>query len=173
MKKSLKHLLIIAVICLSSANLSAQAIDPRYESIFIYNFMLYMEWPVMEKSGNFIIGILGKSQINTELSKMARLRTINGRKIEIKEYNSPDQIDKCHFFFVTRGESQNIEQVLNKVSEKNTMVIGESPGMIKKGAHINFMAINNKVKFELSKSCLKNLDIKVSSSLMKLAVLVN
>ena len=63
-------------------------------------------------------------------------------------------------------------RVIAKVKGKSTLVVTDKSGMAKQGASINFVSIDNKQKFELNKSNLAKMDLKVSSSLVQLAIVV-
>lgn len=61
-------LLGVVGLCLSS---NAWAQKSKYQSIFIYNFIKYIKWPDSYNSGNFIIGVVGNSDIVASLEQMA------------------------------------------------------------------------------------------------------
>ena len=154
-------------------NLYAQDVNSKIKSIFIYNFTKYVDWPESQKQGDFVIGILGNSNVNLikELEKMSQLSKVGTRNFVVKVYNSVDEIGKCQLLFISSDKSNSIGGAILKVSKYNTLVIGENSGLIKKGAVINFVYQENKQKFELSKDNAEKYGLTVSSSLVNMAIL--
>lgn len=146
--------------------------NAKLKAMFVYNFTKYIEWPQSYKSGNFVIGVLGESALQAELDKMAATKKAVNQPFEIKRYNSVGEIGNCHMLLIPAGTSAQIEAAVAKSKSNSTLVIGEQEGMAKRGAGINFVIKQNKQKFELNKSNIENRNLKVSSSLLALAIVV-
>ena len=43
----------------------------KLKSVFIYNFAKSTNWPASYKTGDFVIGVLGKTNVSAELKKIA------------------------------------------------------------------------------------------------------
>ena len=151
---------------------SAWAQKEKYHSIFIYNFSKYVKWPDAQNSGKFVIGVLGSSLIQKDIKSMAAIKQVNGRSIEIKQFSSVAEISDCHILYVTAIESGLLDQVLSKTSSKAILIVTDNPGLAEKGAAINFVEIEGKIKFELNKKNIETRDLKVAGSLTSLAIIV-
>ena len=151
---------------------SAWAQKEKFHSIFIYNFSKYVKWPEAQSSGTFVIGVLGTSAIQKDLKSMAAIKQVNGRSIEIKQFSSVAEISDCHILYVTATESGLLDQVLSKTSSKAILIVTDNPGLAEKGAAINFVEIEGKIKFELNKKNIEIRDLKVAGSLTSLAIIV-
>jgi hypothetical protein len=62
---------------------------------------------------------------------------------------------------------------MSKIRGKSTLIITEKPGLARQGAAINFVVQENKTKFELNKGNAEKYDLKVSSNLLSLAIVVD
>lgn len=161
-------LLLLLVMCLQPV--SAQ--KEKYHSIFIYNFTKYIKWPDNSDAGSFVIGVLGNSPIQKDLSALALNKQVNGKKIEIKEFNSIDDAGDCQILYVSPDESSKISEILAATRDENVLIIANAPGMIQKGAAINFIEVDGKIKFELNQQNVESKGLKVAGSLVSLAILV-
>jgi len=150
----------------------AKSQDYKFHSLFIYNFTKYIEWPESYKSGDFVIGVLGKSDIIESLQKMAEIKTVGAQKIQVEVVNDVSAAPKCHMLFIPQGQSGKLEEVLAAFSGKPTLIISERPGLGKKGSGINFVLEEGKWRFELNKTAIESSSLKVSSELMKLGKLI-
>lgn len=159
-----------------SADMRMQQEDTnaRIKAMFLYNFTKYIEWPAAYKEGNFVIGILGNnSTLLAELNKMASQKMAGNQKLEIRSLSSVEGASKCHIVYIQPDKGGELPDVLSKVKGKSALVITEKPGLAKQGAAINFVVQENKQKFELNKSNAEKYNLKVSSNLASLAIVVD
>lgn len=154
---------------------SGKANDPnaKIKVIFIYNFTKYIEWPDNYKQGDFIIGVLGESDLIGELSNLAQTKSIGSQKCVVKSFASVKEITKCHMLYIPQEKSDLFKDVLKKASGMNTLIITEKEGLARQGAVINFVSVDNKQKFELNKTNAGKYGLKVSSNLSTLAIIVD
>lgn len=155
---------------LFSAGLTAQ--DKKFHSVFIYNFTKYIEWPSNYTNGEFVIGVLGNSDITDNLQAMASKKTVGQRKMVVKVFNSVNEIGKCNMLFIPTSQSNEIDKVKNRLNGSATLIISEKRGLAHKGSGINFIVENGRWRFELNRSVVENQNLKVSSELDKLAIVI-
>ncbi len=161
---------ISTIIFMASTSLMAQ--DKKFHSVFIYNFTKYIEWPSNYSNGEFIIGVLGKSDITANLEQMATIKTVGNQKMVVKVFNSVDQIGKCNMLFIPATQSDQIDNVKSRLLNSATLIISEKNGLGKRGSGINFIVENGRWRFELNRSVVENQNLKVSSELDKLAIVI-
>ncbi|MEM7549756.1 MAG: YfiR family protein [Bacteroidota bacterium] len=146
--------------------------DYKFHSVFIYNFTRYIEWPDSYKVDDFVIGVLGKTQLMDQLDVMAKTRTVGNQKISIKRFNKPSDIGKCHMLFVPADKSSELEAIKESLNNSPTLIITEQEGLGSEGSGINFIQVDGRWKFELNESAVVDHNLKVSSELKKLAILI-
>jgi hypothetical protein len=149
-----------------------QDANARVKSVFIYNFTRYIDWPADYKTGNFTINMFGSNaSMLTELNAMAAAKTVGTQKIEIKNTTALEGITgKNHILYVTAENTTPIADIIKKLSGKATLLVMEKAGSAKQGAAINFVVVDNRQKFELNQSNAEKYNLKVSSSLVALAI---
>ena len=147
--------------------------NAKIKSLFIYNFAKYVEWPVEMREGDFIIGVLGDyPTLCNELSTMAQTKTRGNQNFKIANYKNLNQVDKCHILFIHSGLSNQLPEVINLRSARNTLIVGDGAGLAEQGAGISFYEAQNKQKMEVSPSNLEKYNLKISSQLVALARVV-
>lgn len=145
--------------------------NARLKSVFIYNFTRYIDWPADYKSGDFVINMYGNNAaMFTELNNMAKTKTVGAQKIVIRNTTSLDGIGKCNILYVTPDVTTPISDILGRIKGKATLLVTEQPGFAKKGSAINFVVVENRQKFELNQTNAEKNNLKVSSSLLALAI---
>ena len=170
MKKAIVGL--VGVLMMLSSLQSAWAQKEKFHSIFIYNFSKYVKWPDGNGEGKFVIGVFGSSPIEKNLNAMAASKKVNGMPIEVKHFSSVSEIADCHILYVSASESGKIEKVIDATKDKPVLLVTDKPGLAKKGAAINFVEQEGKIKFELNQQNVEARGLKVAGSLTSLAIMV-
>lgn len=153
MKKT--SFILIAILILSTgfkAGVAPIDINARIKAVFIYNFAKYIEWPKSYREGAFVVGVVGNAPLYDNLSKMSLTKKVASQTLRVKKYNSISDVDKCHILFIAKNSNQNFNEVVKKMKNNSTLIVTEQPGMVNKGAGINFVVRNNRQKFELNKA---------------------
>lgn len=159
-----------------SPDLSNQKVDTnaKIKAVFIYNFTKYIEWPSDYQSGEFTIGIFGENPaLFKELDNMSKVKKVANRSFKIENVESLDDLNNQHILYIPKESNASVSAVVSKLKGKSTLLVTEAPGLAKQGADINFIIVGSRQKFELNKTTVSNHNLKVSSTLEKLSVLVN
>jgi hypothetical protein len=142
------------------------------KAAFIYNFTKFIEWSPSNNGDEFAIGIMGYSPAMKYLQEIAASKSVNGKKIVIKQFYSPEEIKFCHVLFIPKQSTHNLNDILARIS-KGTLTISEEDGYASLGTAINFVVVNNRLKFESNIRAIDGAGLKASSELLKLAIIVN
>lgn len=152
----------------------AQKVDAKVASLFVYNFINYIQWPEpLASKPEFIIGVLGDSPNEIEFRKLAASKkTSKSQSIKVLAINDLSNAANCHILYVPLKESGKIKEVASRLSTSHVLIISEKTGLGKKGSHINLFIDdddNFKTKFELNKAALEKNGLKVPIQLAGLA----
>lgn len=151
-------------------NVSAQ--KEKFQSLFIYNFSKYVKWPDDQPTDKFIIGVIGSPEMTRALQSMATNRKVNGADIIVKQFSSASEVRDCHILYISESASSKLDDVITSTGNNPVLIVSDTPGMAKKGSVINFIEEEGKIKFELNQKYAETRGLKVSGSLVSLAILV-
>lgn len=179
MKKNLniRFLICAFITCIlficSSSNCKAQETNYKAYSVYVYNFIKYIEWPKEYRTGEFVIAVIGDSPVTADLKVLAATKKANGQTIVIKKYASVADVEKCHVLYISSGKSSVLKAAMEKTKNSSTLVIAEREGLAKKGAGINFVTLeDDTLKFELNKKAIETHNLKISMMLVSMGLLV-
>jgi hypothetical protein len=139
----------------------------------MYNFTKYIEWPASQRSGDFVIGVLGSTTLTEELKTIAGKQKVGSQNIVVKVFATVDEIESCHILYIPPSKSSQLSLVINKTSGKNTLIITDKEGLAVQGAGINYVLDGDKLKYEVSKNNIEKRGVSVSSSLLALGIVIN
>jgi hypothetical protein len=158
------------------AGVSAQEAKPseyQLKAAFLFNFAKFIEWPpeaFAEKESPFIIGILGDNPFGKELERTILGKTVNGRMLEIRTFDSPAEAKKCHILFIGSSENKRLPEVLDNLHGTSVLTVSDWVHFTKNGGMINFVLESNRIRFRINDQAARGAGLKISSKLLNLAV---
>lgn len=149
---------------------SATKANNKIKGIYVYQFAKNVDWPKKYKTGNFSIAILGDKAFYDQIKQSYTGKLIGGQKIEVVYYKTTDEVKNPHLLYVSPYNKETAIALAKKLKKDKTLIIGEEKGLLNNGIIINFLARDNKLAFEISKSNAREKELIISQTLTRLAV---
>ena len=154
--------------------IKAQETDYKAYTLFIYNFMKYVEWPENSNKGEFIICVMGESPIMKELQVLATTKKLKGRTIVLKRCDTPEEALNAHLVFIPESKSGVIKSMKEQTKGKPLLIVAEREGLARKGAGISFVTLDeDALKFDINKKEIEIRQLRISNSLISLGMVIN
>jgi serine phosphatase RsbU (regulator of sigma subunit) len=170
MKKILILLALFFIIL--NKSFSQGAFNDATRALYIMDISRYIEYPeeIMMPAEEFSIGVLSaEDNLYWELENLAKTRKfIQGKPIRVYLYRDLDHLDKNMVLYVNKDEGFKINNILNAVKGKHTLLITE--GYEFRESMINFKILNNKPRFEVNEALLNKEGLKVDELFLALAI---
>lgn len=142
----------------------------KFKALFIFNFTKHIEWGGDYKNGDFVIAVLGNSEVFNSLQSIGQTKTVGSQPIKVIKVNSPSEAGKCNIFYVPTNKSSEIDATIEKFKNTSTLVVTDGVNGCAKGACINLLLVDGKQKFEVSKANVQKQNLKVSTGLLNLGI---
>ena len=168
----------IGFVTASPARGQGQGIDREYtlKAAYLYKFATYIQWPqraFRDAASPFVIGILGPDPVGADLRKIAKVKQIDGRKIEVRNFKQAKEVRDCHILFMSRDvESAAQQAAIKLLSGRNILFVGETPDFLKHGGVIDFVIQGNRIRVYISKSAYQRESLEISARLLRIATIV-
>lgn len=170
MKRKAYFVLVSLILITNIQSIHCQSNLAQAQSIFTYNFTRLIEWPSDFKSGDFVIGVYGTSEVFSEIKKYMSGKSVGAQPILIRKIADLEDIGKCHILFVSFGKCKEIPAIVAKIGSNKTLIIAEKKGSLEDGAAINFTIVDDKLKYEMKASNLTKMGLKYNSNLENMAI---
>ena len=146
-------------------------VELRVKAAYLLNFARFVEWPPSsaDASDPVVIAVLGHDSITTVLEDTVRGKTIHGHPIRIRQFASPEEVDRCNILFVPRSESKKVRPVLTDLALKPVLTVGEEIGFLDLGGVIEFHSIDDTLRFAISLTAADRAGLKIRSELLGVA----
>jgi len=169
-------LLLLALIGLWSPQ--AQAVDSpdiierRIKAAYLYKFGGYVEWPQQvfaSPSSPLTIGVIGADALADELAQIVVGRTINGRPVVVRKLSREDPVAGLNVLFIGRSNNDHLAEILATTKGRPLLTVTESAEALAIGSMINFVVVNDKVRFEAAPKVAGQGNLSISARLLPAA----
>jgi hypothetical protein len=147
--------------------------EAQLKAAFIYRFTEYIQWKSVEEAETFNITVLGQSPVTGYLQKLAESKLVLNKKIVVTAVQNVSQAKMpCHMVFQSRESLELLRNIVNSYKGKPTLIVTEEAGDLEKGAHINFVLSDEKIRFEVNLASMKASGLDASAQMLNLATYV-
>lgn len=154
---------------------AAEAAD-QVKAAFLFNFARYVEWPESAFAGPdsaIRICLIGGDGFREVLSAAVSGRTVGERPVEVLPLASLDDAARCHLLFFEEEAVAQGAAVAERIGSQAVFTISDRAGFAADGGIANFILVDQKIRFEINPRAAKRAGLKISSSLLRLAKLVD
>jgi hypothetical protein len=164
----LKKILTIAVLLFLVVRVSGQ--EENFISMYLLNFIRYIEWPEEKRTGDFVIEVLGHESVYEKLKEDVKGKKVGNQPIRVSNYFDSEEVGEPHVMFVGHWQSRQMQEVIRKLEGKAALIVAEKSGMLAEGAAINFLVLDGKIEYEYKKANALERGLNVSSRLWQMGI---
>jgi hypothetical protein len=151
----------------------ALAIQQRIKAAFLYKFAAYVEWPpgvFSQPDTPIVIGVAGANAIALELEQAVAGRTIGGRPVAVRRIARAESVDECcQILFIGTGERARTAELLARAEGHPVLTVTEVDAQHPKGSIINFLATEDRIRFDISREAAERNGLQLRSQLLGVA----
>jgi hypothetical protein len=150
----------------------AQADEYRVKAAFLYKFGSYIEWPrgsFASADSPVTIGVMGAEALAEELAQIVAGRNVNGRPVRVRRLRPGDPIAGLHVLFVGRADGGRLAEILAAARGQALLTVTESEDGLELGSMINFVVVEDKVRFDIAPPPSESSNLKISARLLGVA----
>jgi len=139
---------------------------------FLFKFLSYVEWPEDALGGPhapFVIGVLGDEEVRGALQQIVQGREAQGRPVEVRRLKSGDGPEGLQMLFAGRG---SVQELARFVGRRGLLLVGDSDDGLARGAMINLLLAENRIRFEVAPEAAERAGLHISSRMLALAQVV-
>jgi len=175
-RRRLERWLVVSSFLLwSGLNLSAQTTpSPEYQvkAVFLFNFAQFVDWPSKafpEPQTPLVIGVVGEDPFGPYLDETVRGEKANNRPLVVQRFRRGAEIRTCHVLFISRSESDRLEQILTSLRGRSILTVGDFEDFALHGGMIQLVTEKNKIRMRINLQAVKGANLTISSKLLRVA----
>jgi hypothetical protein len=149
-----------------------QVTEYKVKAAYLYKFASYVQWPVQamaDADAPLVIGLLGADQLGDELALMVTERRADTRPVQVRKLQRSEAASGVHMLFIGRAESAHANEILAATRGKPVLTVSESENAFAAGSMINFVVVDDKVRFDVAPRQGEAGSLKISARLLAVA----
>ncbi len=156
--------------------INTQAADVAYQikASYLYNFLQFVSFPkeFLADEQKIQLCLLGEDLFGRALDELEGATTPQGT-VKIRRlgpYRSSTRLEHCNVLFFSISESATTERILAKVDAHKILTISDFSPFIPYGGLIELYQENDKIRFRINETLVKETLFKVAAQLVQLGV---
>jgi hypothetical protein len=144
----------------------------RVKAAFLYKFGSYIEWPdgTFERPDSaLVIGVAGADVLADTLARAVAGRSVGGRPVTVRRIRRGDPVKGLHILFVGRMQDGQLAEFLAASRGQPILTVTEAENATALGSMINFVVVDDKVRFEIAPQTVRSMNLTISALLLSVA----
>jgi hypothetical protein len=142
------------------------------KAAYLFNFAQFVQWPEKafeDESTPFTVGVLGADPYGKTLERLASMKQIQGREIVIERYSKIEELERCHILFIARNRERRLPAIFEELKDRCVLTVSETRSFAFDGGIINFIIVDDRIRFEINLQAAERADLTLSSKLLGVA----
>lgn len=148
--------------------------EDQIKAAFVFNFAKFVEWPAAvfpNGSAPIVLAISEQEPLGEALGALTG-KMVQGRPLIVKRIRQPEELGKCQIFFTSTPKAPGLAQFLVNLAQLPVLTITDTAeNAIRLGVVINLLTLEDKIRFEINVEAARRVGLKISSQLLKLAII--
>lgn len=160
--------LLMALACLVPALAAAQA-EHEVKAAFLVRFLSFVEWPepaFARPESPIVIGVLGSDEVMAALQEITAGRVVQARPVLVRRMREGESAAGLHLLFIGRAASASLPKF---AGTPGVLLVSESDGALERGATVNFVRRDARVRFEVALDVAERQGLRISSRMLSVA----
>ncbi|HEX9078270.1 MAG TPA: YfiR family protein [Desulfuromonadaceae bacterium] len=140
----------------------------------LFNFASYVEWPEESRDKTHTLGvcIAGGNSLSNRPFERLHGKVSQGRKLVVRHVEAPRDLNGCNVLFIGRSEQDQATAYIREAVKRSILTVSDIDRFAPDGGIIGFFEQDGKIRFEINKEAAHLSRLRISSKLLKLAVIV-
>lgn len=147
----------------------------KIKAACLVNFATFVTWPAAafsQPDSPLVIAVLGADPFGAALEQAIGADLIQGRPVVVKRFQRLEEVTPCHVLFIALSENDRLARTLKHRNVAGALTVGEAPQFATSGGMIRFTTKGEQVHFEINVDAMERARLKVSSKVLKLAIVI-
>lgn len=151
-------------------------IETDVKATFLYNFTRFIEWPTDPATpaapaggSPFRVCAVADRPMEEAIRRAVEGEVVGSRPLVMTRPQRPEEAATCQILFVGRSQEERGAAFLAAVRDLPVLTVGDSADFVEHGGTIEFVLVNNRVRFDVNLPGAQRASLKVSANLLRVA----
>ena len=143
------------------------------KAAFLSRFARYVDWPPgPPDSPQFTIAVLGADGIALELQRLLPGTPVGRRPVQVRKIKRLTEIGDAQMFYIGPGRGNELRSAVAAIAPRPVLLVSDDEHGLDAGAAINFLLVDQRVRFEVSVLAAERAGLRMSAELLSVAARV-
>ena len=166
----MKRILVLLICILACNPLYAYQSEDKLKAVIIGKLAKFITWQT-DNSDEFVITVLN-NPFDDLLDRLYKNKQIKKKPVKIRYINDITELSATHVLYIPHVSQRELDTILDNIKGKNIVTISDIRGFSQKKGMIQIYFVSQKVKLKINHDVSKNEDLKISSTLLRIATIV-
>ena len=148
-----------------------EATEASLKAAYLFKFASYVEWTASDfdsPAAPLSIGVVGADDVATELTRLVGGRNIAGHPVAVKRFSEGEAPRGVQMLFVGH-DTARLGAIARAAQSQGVLVVTDTEHGLEMGAAINFVAVGERLGFEVSLDSAEKSGHRISSRMLNVA----
>jgi len=161
---------LLSFFCVAPVSSQQRPSEYDVKAAYLFNFgKLMRHTDNYVRTPTFEICILGRDPIGKTIDELAANESIDNRSVRINRLPDVTAAKSCSIIFISSYEQENIREDLAILAGAEILTVSDVPDFLKRGGMIQFVVLENHVRFAVNLDALNRAHLVLSSELLRVA----
>ena len=147
--------------------------EDAVKAAFLYRFTGYVEWPPAALANPpFIIAVLDDDGVAVELARLLQTHRVHNQGAEVRSIRNIREFDDAQMLYIGAAHREDLRHAIAAVAGRPVLIVTSEDDGLDAGSAVNFLLIDQRVRFEISIDAAQSAGLKVASELLAVAIRV-
>jgi YfiR/HmsC-like len=170
----------IVILCGLASNCRAAPLvvgltEDQIKTAYLYNFAKFVEWPdssFISADSPLKIAVFGDDPI-AQVIQTLQGKAIGARLVEVVCLHHIEEVsERCHILYLPESQKWYLSSILKRIRGKPILFVSDMIDFARKGGVINFLWVDNNIRFVINLFTVEQSNLKISSKLASLATTI-
>lgn len=163
---------LLAILSTAAVAAAQRPSQDEVEAAYLYNFGKFVRWPDTAGQGPLRLCVAGPDTFEQTLSRLVAGEQIAGRALQVGRVQRPEEVAGCAILFIGTMDDARERGFLAGTAGKPVLTVGNAPDFLAHGGMIQFVPVEDHVRFAVNLDAANRCRVGLSSELLKVAVSV-
>ncbi len=162
----------VAIGGMSGARAATAARVEEVQALFVLNLTRFVRWPAEAFAADdsaLVIGVQPLDPVGVLLRRLAIGERSGERPIEIRDLNSPADIDGCHLVYFSKEQTSEMVRWIGPLRSRPVLTVSDADGFLRLGGHVQLYRQGLKVRLRVNPAGMEQAGLQPSSQLLRVA----
>ena len=147
--------------------------EDAVKAAFLYRFTGYVEWPPGALANPpFIIAVLDDDGVAAELARLLQTHQVQNQSAQVRSIKSIREFTSGQMLYIGPAQRADLRHLIAALAGRPVLIVTSEEDGLDAGSTVNFLLIDQRVRFEISVDAAQSAGLKVASELLAVALRV-